>query len=63
MKGFVSRVLQSETGSTHGENCLNAEGSLDCSEDDSDFDDAFYRKLIDDIGNREVSVDEAVELG
>jgi len=63
MHGFVSRVLQSETGSAEGENCLIAEGSPDCREDDSDFDDAFYRKLIDDIGNHEVSVDEAVELG
>jgi len=63
MKGFVSRILQNETGSAHGENCLNAEGSPDCREGDCDFDDAFYRKLIDDIGNREVSVDEAVELG
>jgi polyketide synthase PksN len=63
MKGFVSRILQGETGSAEGENCLSAEGSPDYRGDDSDFDDAFYRKLIDDIGNREVSVDEAVELG
>jgi acyl transferase domain-containing protein len=63
MKGFVSRILESETGSTHFENRLNAEGSPNCREDDSAFDDAFYRKLIADIANREVSVDEAVELG
>jgi polyketide synthase PksN len=62
MKGFISRTLKSETASAHHEDCLNAEGSLDCTEDDPACDDAFYHKLIADVANREVSVDEAVEL-
>jgi acyl transferase domain-containing protein len=63
MKGFVSRILESDTVSVHRGNSLNSEGSPDGIEDDSAFDDAFYQKLIDDIANHEVSVDEAVELG
>jgi len=63
MRGFVSRSLESEMGPGHPENSLNGKGCQDGIEDDSAFDDAFYKKLIDDIANHEVSVDEAVELG
>jgi acyl transferase domain-containing protein len=50
MQGFASRALEGE--STHQKTI-----------DDSPFDRAFYQKLIADVLNREVSVDEAVEFG
>ena len=63
MHGFVSRELEGGTKPAHqdGTNHSAAHQSNPV-EDISSFDSAFYQKLIADVVNREVSVDEAVEL-
>jgi hypothetical protein len=64
MRGFVSRSLDhGKKSAPHATPNRLPEGSADCKEDGSGFDDAFYQKLIADLANREVSVDEALELG
>jgi acyl transferase domain-containing protein len=63
IEGFVSRELGSGTSRAH-ETAINhpASDQPDSIEGIPSFDSAFYQKLIADVVNHEVSVDEAVEL-
>jgi acyl transferase domain-containing protein/enoyl-CoA hydratase/carnithine racemase/aryl carrier-like protein len=68
MQGFASRVLQGEIKSTHTRTIRKTTNQLARDkakfiEGNSPFDSNFYQKLIADVLNREVSVDEAVKLG
>jgi hypothetical protein len=66
MRGFSSRVLKGEEKSTDqkpGENSFHDATEAGLMDESPVFDRTFYEKLIADILTREVSVDEAVELG
>jgi hypothetical protein len=64
IRGFVSRSLDGDKKSAPRATPKRLpEGTSDCKEDGSAFDGAFYQKLIADVANRQVSVDEALELG
>jgi acyl transferase domain-containing protein/acyl carrier protein len=64
MHGFSSRVLEGEIKPSQPKTISHpAYGTPDLIEDRPVFDSAFYQKLIADIVNHEVSVDQAVELG
>jgi hypothetical protein len=58
-RGFSSRVLKGEAHASHLPSGNDGSGVI---EDRPVFDSAFYEKLIADILNHEVSIDEAVEL-
>jgi acyl transferase domain-containing protein len=61
--GFSSRVLQSEVKSTILPVKWNSHGRLTAVEDGPAFDSVFYRDLIAELVNHDISLDEAVELG
>jgi acyl transferase domain-containing protein/acyl carrier protein len=64
MRGFVSRILDGAAKVTHEESDYALiPDRLKLRDDPVAFDDAFYQKLIADIVNRDLSVDEAVSLG
>jgi len=52
IRGFTSRALAGEIQSFHDKTIQN-----------SSFDDAYYDKLIESVINKEISINEAVELG
>jgi len=64
MRGFALRVLVSEVTSQR-QKTINkpTHNGSSLIEDNTSFDSAFYQKLITDVLNGAVSVDEAVELG
>ena len=62
MRGFTSRILEGESRPAYKETVHNsAHHKSNLVEDVPCFDSAFYQKLITDVLNRDVSVDEAVE--
>jgi hypothetical protein len=63
MHGFVSRELEGGTKPAH-EKAINhsAQDKSSSIEAIPSFDSDFYQKLIADVANHEVSIDEAVEL-
>ena len=68
MRGVALRSLEGETKSTDQKAMNETTDRLirdkaKSIEDNSRFDPAFYQTLIADVLNRELSVDEAVELG
>ena len=64
MQGISSRVADGEIDSTRQEGGRNGRHAQSIPIDsDSSFDCAFYQKLVADVVNREVSVEEAIALG
>ena len=63
MRGFTSRPLEAEPRpSPEKLTRISARARSNGMEKNSSFDTVFYQKLIANVMNREVSVDEAVEL-
>jgi polyketide synthase PksL len=63
MQGFTSRVLEGEIKSTHPRRITNLAAEVSSHiEDSSPFDSNFYQRLIAEVSNRDVSIEEAVEL-
>ncbi|MCU1348876.1 MAG: hypothetical protein JWO56_1906, partial [Acidobacteria bacterium] len=67
VRGFASRVLESEVKALPGATTpllhIKATRLPEPSSPSAPFDGAFYERLIADVANRHVSVDDAVELG
>ncbi len=61
MRGFISRFLEGEIKSVQQKTMNSSITHL--MENSSSFDDAYYQKLIDNVLNNEVTVEEAVDLG
>src|SRR5262249_36765560 len=62
MRGFASRVMGNELRPAHETMRNSAPVTSNLRGNGSSFDNAFYQKLITDVVNHEVSIDEAVEL-
>jgi len=63
MHGFASRVFEGDAKPAHAKMIRSsARSKSNLMQDGHSFDSAFYQKLITDVLNREVSVDEAAEL-
>jgi hypothetical protein len=65
MRGFASRVLEGGIASAAQPlTAANPVAAPDAGEEAAaSFDDDFYRQLVERVSNKEISVDEAVELG
>jgi hypothetical protein len=63
MRGFAPRMLDGEPRPVHEKTNHNSiHTKLHFTENGSCFNSTFYQKLIKDVLNREMSIDEAVEL-
>ena len=60
MRGFATRSIESESGSSQQR---TSAAKLLINKQDSSFDQGFYEKLIADIANHDLTIDDAVRLG
>jgi hypothetical protein len=64
IRGCAGRILDGETRSTHHDASTGRNSDeTTLVEADREFDSVFYSRLVAAVANRELSVDEAVELG